>query len=69
MIAGQIFDELDNQNVTKCREISKTWYDATERLHWARKIKKLMKENKKHQISWKSVLVNIPTDILKKLAL
>ena len=69
MIAEQIFDELDDQNVTKCREISKTWYDATERLHWARKIQNLTKENKKHQISWKSVLVNIPTDILKKLAL
>ena len=69
LIAEQIFDELDDQNVSKCREISKTWYDATERLHWARKIQNLTKENKKHQISWKSVLVNIPTDILKKLAL
>ena len=69
VIAEQIFDELDDQNVTKCREISQTWYDATERIHWARKIQNLTKENKKHQTSWKSVLVNIPTDILKKLAL
>ena len=69
VIAEQIFDELDDQNVTKCREISQTWYDATERLQWTRKIQNLTKENKKHQISWKSVLVNIPTDILKKLAL
>ena len=69
VIAEHIFDELDDQNLTKCREICKTWYHATERLHWTRKIQKLTKENKKHQVSWKSVLVKIPTEFLKKLAL
>jgi ankyrin repeat protein len=69
VIAEQIFGELDDQNLTKCREISKTWCDATERLQWTRKIQRLTKENKKHQDSWKLVLVKIPTEFLKKLAL
>ena len=68
VIAEQIFDQLDDQNLTKCRGISKTLHGATERLLWTRKIQKLTKENKNHQISWKSVLVKIPTDFLKKLA-
>ena len=66
VIAEQIFDQLDNQNVTKCREICKSWYDVTDRLQWIRKIQKLTKD---HQISWKLVFVKIPTHFLKKLAL
>ena len=70
--AEQIFDQLDDQNVMKCREICKTWYDVTERLQWIRKIKHLTKHNpyssKDHQISWKLVLVKIPTHFLEKLA-
>ena len=69
MIAEQIFDQLDDQNLAKCRGISKIWYDATERLKWKRQIQKLSEENVKHQTSWKSVLVKIPTEVLKKLAL
>ena len=69
VIAEQIFDQLDDQNLTKCRGVSQTWYDATERLQWIRKIQKLTKENKNHQSSWKLVLVKIPTEILKKFAL
>ena len=69
VIAEQIFDQLDDQNLSKCRGISKIWYDATERLKWTRKIQKLSKENAKHQTSWKLVLVKIPTEVLKKLAL
>ena len=69
VIAKQIFDQLDDQNLTKCRGISKTWYGATERLLWTRKFQKLTKENKNHQISWKSVLVKIPIEFLKKLVL
>ena len=65
VIAEQIFDQLDDQNVTKCRKICKTWYDVTERLQWIRKLQKLTKD---HHISWKSVLVKIPTHFLKKLA-
>ena len=44
MIAEQIFDQLDDQNVMKCREICKTWYDVTERLQWIRKIQKMAKD-------------------------
>ena len=69
VIAEQIFDQLDDQNVMKCREICKTWYDVTERLQWIRKIQKLTKESKNHQSSWKSVLVKIPIEFLKKLTL
>ena len=68
LMAEKIFEELDDQNLTKCRGISNTWYDATERIQWIRKIQKLTKENKNHQNSWKSVLVKIPTDFLKKFA-
>ena len=72
-LAEQIFDQLDDRNVMKCRKICKTWYDVTERLQWIRKIKDLTKHNpyssKDHQISWKLVLVKIPTHFLKKLAL
>ena len=53
-MAEQIFEEVDDQNLTKCRGISNTWYDATERIQWTRKIQKLTKENKNHQNSWKS---------------
>jgi ankyrin repeat protein len=60
---------MDDQNLTKCRGISKTWFGVTERLQWTRKIQKKTKENKNHQISWKSVLVNIPKEFLKKLVL
>ena len=69
LVAEQIFDQLDDQNLTKCRGISKTWYGATERLQWTRKIQKKTKENKSHQVSWKSALVNIPKEFLKKLVL
>jgi ankyrin repeat protein len=72
VIAEQIFDQLDDQNLTKFRGISRTWYDATERLQWIRKIKDLTKHNpyssRDHQISWKLVLVKIPTHVLEKLA-
>ena len=81
VIAEQIFDQLDDQNVMKCREICKTWYDVTERLQWIRLIQKMTKDQgigvwtandaklyNDHQISWKSVLVKIPTHFLKKLA-
>ena len=69
VIAEQIFDQLDDRSLTKCRGISKTWYGATERLQWIRKFQKLTKENKNHQISWKSALVKMPTEFLKKLVL
>ena len=39
LIAEQIFDQMDDQNLTKCRGISKTWFGVTERLQWTRKIK------------------------------
>ena len=83
VIAEQIFDQLDDQNVMKCRQICKTWYDVTERLQWIRKIQKMAKDRFQsfhmkysyeqklyddHQISWKSVLVKTPTHFLKKLA-
>ena len=69
VIAEQIFDQLDDQNLAKCRGTSKIWYDATERLKCTRKIQRLSKENTKHQTSWKLVLLKIPTEVLKKLAL
>ena len=69
LMAEQIFEELDDQNLTKCRGISNIWYDATEKIQWTRRIQNLTKENKNHQSSWKLVLVKIPTEILKKLVL
>ena len=64
LMAEQIFEELDDQNLTKCRGISNIWYDATERIQWTRRIQNLTKENRNHQSSWKLVLAKIPTEIL-----
>ena len=65
VMAEQIFEELDDQNLTKCRGISNTWYEATEKIQWKRKIQKLtgtksiqfwdglgyqQKENENHQM-------------------
>ena len=71
MIAQQILEQLDNQNLTKCREVDKTLCSSIDkdRLIWTRMIKNYIKDNKFFRKSWNLVMKKVPVKYLEDLAL
>ena len=55
VIAQQIFEQLDNQDLIKFREVDKSFCSSIDqnRLIWTRMIKKYIKDNNKFRKSWK----------------
>ena len=71
MIAQQILEQLDNQNLTKCRTVNKMLCSSIDenRLIWTRMIKNYIKVNGKFRKSWKLVMKKVPVKCLEDLAL
>ena len=70
-IGREIFNQLDNKNLTKCKEVSRSNCKFLEenKLLWKRMIKKYDANNVEFKDSWKLVTEKVPTQIVKELAL
>ena len=71
VIAQQILEQLDNQNLTKCRTVDKILCSSIDenRLIWTRMIKNYIKGTGKFRKSWKLVMKKVPVKYLEDLAL
>ena len=71
VIAQQIFEQLDNQDLIKFREVDMTFCSSIDqnRLIWTRMIKKYIKDNNKFRKSWKLVMEKVQVKTLEDLAL
>ena len=66
-----IFDQLDDQNLAKSKEVSPTWcnFINAEKLWWIRKIQNYANEDMNEDADvWKKVIVGTPIEIVKDLA-
>ena len=70
-LGEKIFDQLDNQNLTKCKEVSRSQRQFLEenKVLWKRMIEKYSANNVDFKDSWKLVTEKVPTQIVKELAL
>ena len=73
-IGEQVFKQLDNENLTKCREISKSWEDFidNQKLPWIRMMKKYQLElefNKKILEEWQKFVKSYNVVTLQKIAI
>ena len=66
----KIFKELDNQTLTKSREVSKSWkkFLGQSRLIYMRKILKYHKNHVEYMEDWQLVMVKMPLETLKQVA-
>ena len=71
VIAQRIFEQLDNQDLIKFREVDMTFCSSIDqnRLIWTRMIKKYIKDNNEFRKSWKLVMEKVPVKTLEDLAL
>ena len=67
-LAKEIFEQLDNQDLYKCREVSRTWCNIIKRPLWARIIQSYTENIILYESEWKLVLKKIPTENLEELA-
>ena len=70
-VGENIFKNLNNKELVRCREVNKTWKDFIDnnRLIWTRIIQAHTKDIKRHQNDWKLVLNKASFQVLKKLAM
>ena len=67
LIGHQIFDQLDNKNIAKCRWVSRPWYTFLdkEKLVWIRKLEKYNgNHNQRFKEHWKLAVKNSPVEIV-----
>ena len=67
-----IFDQIDNQNLAKCKEVGEHWYNFinNQKVPWIRMIQKYAKNDIDQMPEmWKTVLDRTPTEIVKELAI
>ena len=64
-LSENIFDQLDDQDLAKCREACKTWqnYVAKQKFFHCRKIQKKIENNQNFGEFWRRVLSNVNTEI------
>ena len=70
-VTQSILKELDNQALTKCREVSlslKTFLNQ-DKVLWMRMIQNHIENYGNHKKSWNLVMKQVPVHIFKKLAL
>ena len=67
----EIFNNLDNQNLNKCREVSRSHrkFLEDEKLLWIRRLTKYYVDHPEFKKEWKLVMEKVPVEIVKKLAL
>ena len=70
-IGREIFNQLDNKNLSKCKEVSRYQCKFLEddRLLWTRMIKKYKANHVEFKDAWKLVVVKVPVEIVKELAI
>ena len=70
-IGEEIFDQLDHENLVKCRLIGSFWCSVIDnsKIVWRRRIQIFNENHVEFHQHWKSVLKNIPRDRIKELAL
>ena len=68
-LGQSIFEMLDDENLVKCKEVSKSWsfFMDGERFFWKRIIKKLVGDYDDFQKAWKVTLKKANIEILKEL--
>ena len=71
VIGQKIFKQLDNQNLTKCKEVCHSWghFLNDETLVWLRMLQKYDKNHVEFQEDWKKVTTKVPCETLKSLAI
>ena len=67
--AKDIFKQVDDKNLAKCREVNKIWCNFVDngKLLW-RRIQKYYKNQTWFQDAWKLVTTKVPTEKLRELA-
>ena len=70
-IGQDIFNKLDNQNVTKCKEVSHFWNNFLNesKFVWIRIIHTYQDNHIEFKEDWKLVLTRIPLETAKELAI
>ena len=68
-IAESIFDELDNQSLVKCREVSREWSEFlnSPKFVLMRKIQKTVETRRKFRVVWNSVGNKLNTNTILQL--
>ena len=70
-VAGDIFNQLDNISLIKCRKVSVPWQNFidNEKFSWIRRMQKYSDSMKEFLEQWKQVIRNTPVDPVKELSL
>ena len=71
-LCHDIFDQLDDQNLAKSKEVSVTWcsFINSEKIWWSRMIQKYWDEDMKEDPDvWRKVIVKTPIEIVKNFAI
>ena len=69
-MAEQIFNELNNEDLIKSKEVDKAWWDLIDqRLVWKRMIQSCTRKVEHYKSEFNLVLKKIPSENLKKFAL
>ena len=70
-ISEEIFKKLNNQDLMKCKEISRSQCRFIEdnKIMWIRMIQKYSANNLEFKDYWKSVMTKVPVENVKELAI
>ena len=70
-LCSGIFDQLDNQNLVKSKEVAVSWCKFINfKISWIRMIQKYGNENiKENPDTWRKVMFNEEQEIVKKVAI
>ena len=71
VIGQEIFKQVDNPNLTKCKEVCHSWgyFLNNDRLVWLRIIQKYEKNKLEYKEDWKKVTTKVTCETLKSLAI
>jgi len=70
-VAQRIFNQLDDQHLTKCKEVGRflSKFLEEDKLLWTRMIKKYGANHVEFKEAWKQVVEKVPVAIVKELAI
>ena len=70
-VGEEIFKQLDNQSLAKCREVSRSQFQFFEdnKVLWRRMIEKFSANNLEFKNAWKLVVERVPVQNVKELAI
>ena len=70
-VAQDIFKELDNKSVIKCRKVSVPWQNFidNQKFIWIRRLRKYSRSMEEFSEQWKLMIINTPTERVKELSI